>query len=110
MATDPLLSAHGVTKRFGALAVLEGVDFSMARNEAVGVVGPNGAGKTTLMGVLAGSHRPSAGSVTFDGADITSWSAAERCRKGLARTHQIPKPFTGMTVFENVVVAAAHGA
>ena len=104
------LSANGIHKRFGALVVLDDVNFAMNAGEAVGIVGPNGAGKTTLLGVLAGAFPPNAGTVHFRGADVTAVSAARRCRLGLVRTHQIPKPFGGMTAFENVFVAAAHGA
>ncbi|MBX4911174.1 MULTISPECIES: ABC transporter ATP-binding protein [Rhizobium] len=106
---EAFLSAKGIHKRFGALVVLENLDFSMGDGEAVGIVGPNGAGKTTLLSVLAGASPPSAGTVVFDGADVTNRTAAERCRSGLVRTHQIPKPFGGMTTFENVFVAASHG-
>jgi branched-chain amino acid transport system ATP-binding protein len=102
-------SGTGITKRFGALAVLENVDFSMGMGEAVGIVGPNGAGKTTLLATLSGAYPPSAGAVSFDGRDVTRLSAAARCRLGLVRTHQVPKPFSGMTTFENVYVAASHG-
>ncbi|MDE1994324.1 MAG: ABC transporter ATP-binding protein [Rhizobiaceae bacterium] len=104
------LSARGIHQRFGALVVLEDLDFSMGDGDAVGIVGPNGAGKTTLLSVLAGAFPPSAGTITFNGMDVTALSAADRCRSGLVRTHQIPKPFVGMTTFENVFVAAAHGA
>nr|WP_222413742.1 ABC transporter ATP-binding protein [Rhizobium leguminosarum] len=103
------LSAKGIHKRFGALVVLENLDFSMGDGEAIGIVGPNGAGKTTLLSVLAGAFPPNEGSITFDGVDVTRRTAAERCRSGLVRTHQIPKPFGGMTTFENVFVAASHG-
>nr|WP_092843747.1 ABC transporter ATP-binding protein [Rhizobium miluonense] len=101
-------SSHGLIKRFGALPVLENIDFSMDMGEAVGIVGPNGAGKTTFLATLAGSYPPSAGTISFAGRDVTRFSAADRCRMGLARTHQVPKPFSGMTTFENVYVAAAH--
>ncbi len=105
--TKPLLVATGLGKRFGALQVLCGVDLTMQAGEAIGIVGPNGAGKTTLMGVLAGAHAPSAGSVRFAGQDMGRLPAAERCRRGIVRTHQVPRPFGGMTVFENVYVAAS---
>ncbi len=105
---DARFSGRGIAKRFGALAVLENVDFSMGMGEAVGIVGPNGAGKTTLLATFSGAYQPSAGTVAFGGQDVTRLSAAARCRLGLVRTHQVPKPFSGMTTFENVHVAAAH--
>ena len=105
-----VLAAAGIHKRFNALVVLDDVDFAVAPHEAVGIVGPNGAGKTTLLAVLAGAFQPNAGTVMFNGADVTALPAQRRCRLGLVRTHQIPRPFSGMTVFENVFVAAAHGA
>jgi branched-chain amino acid transport system ATP-binding protein len=107
---DPILVASGLQKRFNALVVLDGVDFRMREDEAVGIVGANGAGKTTQHGVLAGAQAPSGGRVHFRGEDVSHLPAAERCRRGLVRTHQIPRPFGGMTVFENVLVAAAQGA
>jgi branched-chain amino acid transport system ATP-binding protein len=74
------------------------------------VVGPNGAGKTTLFGVLAGTLPASGGRVVFDGQAIDAWDAARRCRAGIARTHQVPRPFLGLSVYENTLVAAQHGA
>jgi branched-chain amino acid transport system ATP-binding protein len=106
---EPILAAVGVRKRFGALAVLDGVDFTVGNREAVGIVGPNGAGKTTLLNVLAGSLRANAGRIELDGADVTKLGAARRCRYGVGRVHQVPRPFGGMTVFENVFVGAASG-
>jgi branched-chain amino acid transport system ATP-binding protein len=75
----------------------------------VGIVGPNGAGKTTLLSLFAGTQRADGGNVLFRGDDITSADAASRCRLGIARAYQVPKPFGGMTVFENVLVAASTG-
>jgi branched-chain amino acid transport system ATP-binding protein len=109
-AASVLLRGHGVVKRFGSLEVLRGVDLDVRRGEALGVVGPNGAGKTTLFGVFAGTVPASAGAVAFDGVTIDGWSAARRCRAGIARTHQVPRPFLAMTVYENVLVGAQHGA
>jgi branched-chain amino acid transport system ATP-binding protein len=106
----PLLAAEGIRKRFGALVVLDDVDFAVGANEAVGIVGPNGAGKTTLLNVLAGALPPTAGRVRLNGGDVTRGGAASRCRRGIARAHQVPKPFGDMTVFENVFVAASTGA
>jgi branched-chain amino acid transport system ATP-binding protein len=107
---EPILDAVGIRRRFGALAVLDGVDFSVGRNAAVGIVGPNGAGKTTLLNVLSGALPANAGTITFLGTDVTRASAARRCRLGVGRAHQVPKPFGGMTVFENVLVGASTGA
>jgi branched-chain amino acid transport system ATP-binding protein len=107
--TGAVLTGRGITKRFGALTVLDNVDFALGADEAVGIVGPNGAGKTTLLSVLAGGLAATGGSVRFRGADITAADAAERCRLGIAKTHQVPRPFGGMTVFENVFVAATAG-
>ena len=104
-----LLAATGIHKHFGALVVLEGVDFSVAPDEAVGIVGPNGAGKTTLLSILSGAQPPSSGAVAYRDRDVTSLDSAARCRLGMVRTHQIPRPFGGMTVFENIFVAAANG-
>jgi branched-chain amino acid transport system ATP-binding protein len=103
------LVAAGIAKRFDAFLAVDNVDFLLEGAEAVGIVGPNGAGKTTLLNLLAGAYRPSAGTVTFGGADVTGLDAADRCRLGIARSHQVPRPFGGMTVFENAFVAASTG-
>jgi len=105
-----ILAGGKVHKRFGALVVLDDVDFAIGAGEAVGIVGPNGAGKTTLLSVLSGAQQPTSGMVRFRGADVTGMGAAQRCRLGIARSHQVPRPFGGMTVFENAFVAAAAGA
>ncbi len=104
-----VLAAVDVRKRFGALAVLDGVDLTLHKGEVIGIVGPNGAGKTTLLSVLSGALTPDGGRVVFDGRDVTSRGAADRCKLGIARTHQVPRPFGGMTVFENVLVGATAG-
>jgi len=106
---EQVLAAVALRKRFGALVVLDGVDFAVAGGDAVGIVGPNGAGKTTLLNVLAGSLRPGAGRIQLAGADVTKLGAAARCRLGIGRAHQVPRPFVGMTVFENVFVGASSG-
>jgi len=108
-ARTPILVASGIRKRFGALTVLDDVDFALGADEAVGIVGPNGAGKTTLIDDLADVQRPTRGSVRLRGDDVTWRPAAAWCRIGHARAHQIPRPFGGMTVFENVLVAASTG-
>jgi branched-chain amino acid transport system ATP-binding protein len=109
VAEKAILTASGIGKTFGALVVLDGIDFAMRSDEAVGIVGPNGAGKTTFLSVLVGAHTPTSGSVAFRGREVTGAPASHRSRLGMVRTHQIPRPFGGMTVFENVFVAAANG-
>src|SRR5690348_18262610 len=105
----PLLAAEDVRRQFGALVVLDGVGLSVGPGEAVGIVGPNGAGKTTLLDILAGAQRPNAGIVRFRGEDITRMPPAQRTTLGIARTHQVPRPFADMTVFENVLVGTTTG-
>jgi branched-chain amino acid transport system ATP-binding protein len=104
-----MLKLQSVMTYYGRVLALKGVSLHVEPGEIVAIVGPNGAGKTTFLSVLVGALSPAAGTVTFEGQDVTSLSAAERCRRGLVRTHQVPKPFGGMTVFENVFVAAANG-
>src|SRR6185369_15064485 len=89
--------------------VAQAIDLTVADGEALGIIGPNGAGKTTLFGIASGTVRPDAGRVIFAGSDITRLAPARRCRLGIGRSFQIPQPFNGMTVFENLVVAAAFG-
>jgi branched-chain amino acid transport system ATP-binding protein len=103
------LNAQNIEMRYASLRVLDNLDFSMAAHEAVGIVGPNGAGKTTLLAILSGATVATGGRVLFDGQDISALSAASRCRQGIVRTHQVPKPFSGMSVFENAFVAAGLG-
>jgi branched-chain amino acid transport system ATP-binding protein len=107
--STPILAAAGIRRRFGALVVLDGVDFAVGAGDAVGIVGPNGAGKTTLLNVLSGALRPNGGTVAFKGADVTRTSVARRCRLGIGRAHQVPRPFGDMNVFENVYVGSAMG-
>ena len=105
----PILALEKISKRFGAVVVAEGVDLALEPGEALGIIGPNGAGKTTLFGIATGAVAPDSGRVLYEGKDITRLAPERRCRLGLARSFQIPQPFSGMTVFENVVVAAAFG-
>lgn len=104
-----ILSLERISKRFGAVVVADGIDLALHEGEALGIIGPNGAGKTTLFGIASGTVAPDAGRIIFAREDITRLPPHLRCRKGLARSFQIPQPFTHMTVFENVVVAAAFG-
>ena len=105
-----VLQGTGLVKRYGELVVLDDVDFHVAQDEAVGIVGPNGAGKTTLLNVLAGSATADAGTVSLRGTELGRMRPAERCRLGIGRAFQIPRPFVGMTVLENVLVGASAGA
>ena len=105
----PILALDRISKRFGAVVIATEIDLALAEGEALGIIGPNGAGKTTLFGIITGTLAPDAGRVLLQGEDITRLSPERRCRMGIARSFQIPQPFTGMTVFENLVVAAAFG-
>jgi branched-chain amino acid transport system ATP-binding protein len=102
--TATILEAKDVTKRFGGFVALSGVNFSLLQGERVGLIGPNGSGKSTFVNCLSGIFTPEAGSVTFAGKDITNTPAWQRAKHGLARTYQIPRPFKGMTVLENIAV------
>jgi branched-chain amino acid transport system ATP-binding protein len=103
----PILSLESISKRFGAVIVADRIDLTLGEGEALGIIGPNGAGKTTLFGIATGTVAPDTGRVIFAGEDVTRLRPERRCRKGLARSFQIPQPFAAMTVFENLVVAAA---
>jgi len=103
---SPLLDVRRLSRSFGALKVTDDVSFSVHEGEILGIIGPNGAGKTTLFALLAGNIPPSGGAVVFADKDITFAQAHERARLGLARTYQVPRPFTHMTVHENLKVAA----
>ncbi|MDQ7782533.1 MAG: ABC transporter ATP-binding protein [Desulfomonilaceae bacterium] len=103
------LSAHGLTLRFGRIRAVDDFSFSVKRGEILGIIGPNGAGKSTAFDLLSGSRKPDKGRVLFDGMDITHESPQRRCRLGIGRTHQVPRPFENMTVYENALVAAVNG-
>jgi branched-chain amino acid transport system ATP-binding protein len=108
-AAVPILALENISKRFGALVIADGIDLALAEGEALGIIGPNGAGKTTLFGIVSGTVAPDTGRVLYAGRDITHASPAQRCAMGIGRSFQIPLPFGGMSVFENLVVAAAFG-
>ena len=105
----PVLSVAGVTKRFGGLVAISDLSFDVQAGEIVGVMGPNGAGKTTLLNVIAGEYKPDSGAIKFKGNDITGLPPHKICRLGIARTYQIPRPFTNLSVKENTLVAAVYG-
>lgn len=102
--TEPLLKVDNVSKRFGGVQAVGGVSLELAPAEIVGIIGPNGAGKTSFFNLISGMFFTDTGSVTFDGVDITRQNSVKRARNGIGRTFQVVKPFTGMTVAENVMV------
>ena len=105
-----LLEMRQVTKSYGSTPVIKGLDLTVNKGEFVGVIGPNGAGKTTAFGLIAGHLPCDGGSVWLNGADVTSKDANSRCRAGIGRTFQVPQPFVGLSVYENVLVASSFGA
>jgi branched-chain amino acid transport system ATP-binding protein len=104
-----MLELASLSRTFGGLVVIDRLDFKVDEGEIVGILGPNGAGKTTLFNMIAGVLPPSGGRIRFAGGDITRMRPWYRCRLGIGRTYQIPKPFAHMSVFENVLAAAVHG-
>ena len=104
-----LLELDHVTKRFGSVVVADELSLAMDPGDIVGIVGPNGAGKTSLFGLISGDLAANAGVIRFDGHDVTHLDASARCRLGIGRTYQVPRPFVDMTVFENVLVAVQQG-
>ncbi len=104
-ATEPLLVVKGLTRKFGGLTAVSGLDFEVQRGEILGLIGPNGAGKSTTFNVISGFFPPSAGQIRFDGHDITGQSPDRICRRGLVRTFQHGSLLRDMTVHDNILVA-----
>lgn len=104
-----ILSVTGVSKSFGGLQALQDVSFSLPEGEILGLIGPNGAGKTTLFNVINGVYPPSKGKIVFRDEDVSGMKPYHLARRGLARTHQIVKPLSDLTVLENVMVGACFG-
>ena len=104
-----LLRLEGLSKKYGSLQVTDNLSLSLAEGETLGIIGPNGAGKTTLFNLIGGDAAPDAGRVMYRGADLSGVAPHLRCRRGIGRTYQIPHPFSGITVFENLLVAACFG-
>jgi branched-chain amino acid transport system ATP-binding protein len=109
-ADPPILSVRGVGKTFGGVEVLRGVDLEVRTGERHVLIGPNGAGKTTLFNVITGQVRPTRGSLAFDGRDITRVPVHRRARLGLGRTFQIASLFRQLSVWDNLMIAAAAPA
>jgi branched-chain amino acid transport system ATP-binding protein len=105
-----ILEVRAVSRRFGGLAALSEVSVTVPEGRTLGIIGPNGAGKSTFVNVVTGHLKPTSGRVLIDGQDLTGARPWAIAKAGVARTFQVVKPFRGMTVRENVVVAAVYGA
>ncbi|OJW30536.1 MAG: ABC transporter ATP-binding protein, partial [Rhodospirillales bacterium 69-11] len=103
---EPILAVENVSKRFGGVKAVDGVSFSVARGEILGVIGPNGAGKSTLFGLISGFIPPDTGSVRFQGQDLAGQAPHRIAARGLSRSFQIVQVFSEMTVLETVITAA----
>ncbi|WP_299808147.1 ABC transporter ATP-binding protein [uncultured Roseibium sp.] len=104
-----VLELKGVSKTYGAITVADELSFQLGHGEALGVIGPNGAGKTSMFNLITGTIPADRGQILLKERDVTRQSVARRCRAGIARSFQIPQPFSAMTVFENTLVAGTHG-
>jgi branched-chain amino acid transport system ATP-binding protein len=104
-----VLAVSGLTKRFGGFLAVNQVSFEVREGEILGLIGPNGSGKSTTFNLIAGTLRPTAGSIRFKGSEIGGLSAHRICRNGIARTFQIPRPFRKLSILDNVAVAAHFG-
>jgi branched-chain amino acid transport system ATP-binding protein len=105
-----LLEVSGLTKRFGGFTAVDNVSFAVGQGEILGLLGPNGSGKSTTFNCIAGMLKPTLGSVKLAGEELAGHSADETCRRGIGRTFQIPRPFRGLSLLENAVLAAHFGA
>jgi branched-chain amino acid transport system ATP-binding protein len=106
---ETILSLREVSKSFGGLKAVNAVSFDLVRGQITSLVGPNGSGKTTLFNCISGIYAPESGHILFLGRDITSFSAARRCKVGIGRTFQVVRPFLRMTCLENVLVGWYFG-
>jgi len=105
-----LLRLDAVDKAFGRVKVADQLTLAVREGEALGILGPNGAGKSSIFNLVTGHLKPERGHIFYRGAEITALAPSARCRRGIGRSFQIPHPFAGMTVFENVLVGAMFGA
>lgn len=108
--TQPLLEVQGLSKSFGGFTALDNVSLHVDRGERLGLIGPNGSGKTTMINCISGALRNDSGSVVFQGQNITGLKPHQRTRLGIARSFQLPKPFTSMTVLENLCIPLEYAA
>ncbi len=107
--TSALLRVDNVVKQFGGFRALDGISFGLSTGEVLGLVGPNGSGKTTCINVISGIYRPDGGQIYFEGQRIGGMPSHRLVHAGINRTFQIPRPFAGLTVRENVEIAIAYG-
>ncbi len=105
-----ILRLQDLSKAFGAVTVADAMSYEVQQGEALGVIGPNGAGKTSMFNLITGTLKSNSGVIEFSGQNVTKWSAAKRSHAGIARSFQVPQPFSGMTVFENAMIAATQSA
>lgn len=108
-ASKELLRLEGITKSFGGVTAIRGVDLAVGQGEILGLIGPNGSGKTTLFNVVTGFVAPDGGDVMLEGRKITGATPAKICRLGISRTFQIVRPFLNLTALQNIAVARAYG-
>lgn len=105
-----LLEVSDLRKRYGAVVVADDISFAVDRNSCIGLIGPNGAGKSSLFEMLTGMVSPDSGAIHFEGREIGGLPPHLRARAGIVRAFQIPRPFTQLSVYENILTAAAYGA
>lgn len=107
---EHLLRVDNLCKTFGSFRAVDGLSFELNKGEALGILGPNGAGKSTLFNLISGDYKPTEGAIFFDDREITDLPPHVRCQLGIGRSYQIPRPFGGMSVFENLLVAATYAS
>jgi branched-chain amino acid transport system ATP-binding protein len=103
-----ILQLERLSKAFGSVIVADGIDLEIDEGAALGIIGPNGAGKSSLFNLIGGALKPDSGVIRLAGEDVTATSPQSRARSGIARSFQIPQPFSNLTVFENLLVGATH--
>ncbi len=108
--TQPLLEVQGLSKSFGGFTALDNVSLHVGQGERLGLIGPNGSGKTTMINCISGALFNDGGCVVFKGQDITRLKPHQRTRLGIARSFQLPKPFTSMTVLDNLCIPLEYAA
>jgi branched-chain amino acid transport system ATP-binding protein len=105
----PILSVEKINMHFGGLAAICDLSFDVQAGEVLGLMGPNGAGKSTLLNIVSGEYKPASGTIKFKEKDITGVPPHKICHLGIARTYQIPQPFTHLTALQNIIIAAEYG-